>query len=88
MAPNGSAPADLEQTQPTCGKTPRPANTGGPLLAQVLCDSGFGELPGRQPPTRPVPGVVMHPLPKGIPTMPNPCPGVPSNAWCSGGKPV
>ena len=33
-------------------------------------------------------GVVMHPLPSGLPTMPNPCSDVPSNAWCPGGKPV
>ena len=30
----------------------------------------------------------MHPLPTGLPTMPNPCAGVPANAWCSDGKPV
>ncbi len=86
-APNGSQPTDLEQTQPTCGKLTTAANTGGPLLAQVLCDSGFGSCPaGASYPVRT--GVIMHPLPKGIPTMPNPCAGVPANAWCSAGKPV
>jgi hypothetical protein len=86
-APNGSAPPDLEQTQPTCGKQTTAANTGGPLLAQVLCDTGFGSCPaGATYPVRT--GVVMHPLPKGIPTMPNPCAGVPSDPWCQAGRPV
>jgi hypothetical protein len=86
-APNGSAPADLEATQPTCGKTTTAANTGGPLLGQVLCDTGFGTCPaGATYPQHT--GVVMHPLPTGLPTMPDPCAGVPANAWCSGGKPV
>ncbi|MGO8872731.1 MAG: hypothetical protein ACLQPH_15260 [Acidimicrobiales bacterium] len=87
VAPNGSVPADLEQTQPTCGKTTTASNTGGPLLAQVLCDTGFGSCPaGASYPART--GVVMHPLPPGLPTMPDPCAGVPDNGWCSGGKPI
>ncbi len=86
-APNGSIPADLEQTQPTCGKITTASNTGGPLLGQVLCDSGFGTCPaGANYPART--GVVMHPLPQGLPTMADPCTGVPANAWCQGGKPV
>jgi hypothetical protein len=87
VALNGSAPADLEQVQPTCGKITTSANTGGPLLGQVLCDTGFGSCPAGATYPQHV-GVVMHPLPKGLSTMPNPCAGVPSNAWCSGGKPV
>jgi hypothetical protein len=87
IAPNGSAPANLEQIQPTCGKITTAANTGGPLLDQVLCDTGFGSCPaGAVYPKHT--GVVMHPLPKGLPTMPNPCSGVPANAWCPGGKPL
>jgi hypothetical protein len=86
-APNGSTPSDLEQTQPTCGKITTASNTGGPLLDQVLCDTGFGTCPaGASYPART--GVVMHPLPAGLPTMPDPCSGVPANAWCRGGKPV
>ena len=86
-APNGSAPPNLEQTQPTCGKITTSANTGGPLLGQVLCDTGFGSCPaGATYPQHT--GVVMHPLPQGLPTMPDPCAGVPANAWCPGGKPV
>jgi hypothetical protein len=85
-APNGSAPPNLEQTQPKCGVTTTAANTGGDLLAQVLCDTGFGGCPaGAKYPQQT--GVVMHPLPK-LASMPNPCQGVPSNAWCKHGKPA
>ncbi len=88
-APNGSVPADLEQIQPTCGRITTAANTGGPLLDQVLCDSGI--LSSTCPAGSVYPkhtGVTMHPLPKGLPSMPNPCAGVPANPWCPGGKPV
>lgn len=86
-APNGSTPSDLETTQPKCGVTTTAANTGGPLLAQLLCD--FGSAPcGANMVYPQSTGVVMHPLPKGLPTMSDPCTGVPDNAWCSGGKTV
>jgi len=87
IAPNGSAPPNLEVIQPTCAKTTTAANTGGPLLAQVLCDTGFAGCPaGAKYPQ--ATGVVLHPVPKGLPSMPNPCRGVPANAWCPGGKPL
>ena len=86
-APNGSAPPNLETLQPTCGIPTAAANTGGALLAQVLCDTGFGTCPAGAKYPKPT-GVVMHPLPKTLATMPNPCAGVPANAWCVGGKPV
>ena len=54
--------------------TPAPAGHPG-------ADDGVGGADART-------GVVMHPLPKGIPTMPNPCAGVPANAWCPAGRPV
>ena len=86
-APDGSAPPNLETLQPTCGALSGAANTGGPLLGQVLCDTGFGSCPaGAHYPK--ATGVVMHPLPKNLSSMPNPCAGVPPNVWCSGGKPV
>jgi len=85
--PDGSAPTDLEQIDPTCGKTAKAANTGGALLGQVLCDTGFGSCPsGSTYPVRT--GVVMHPLPTDLKGMPNPCQGVPANAWCPHGKPA
>ena len=85
-APNGSSPAGLEQSSPTCGVTTTAAQDTGPLLGQVLCD--FQSAPCSSDMVYPQnTGVVMHPLPK-LPTMPDPCSGVPDNAWCSGGKPV
>lgn len=89
-APDGSAPADLEQAQPTCGTSTTASNTGGTLLGQVECDTGFGICPaGASYPKPSATGVVMHPLPaSGLPTMPDPCKGVPANAWCKGGKPI
>jgi hypothetical protein len=58
------------------------ANTGGPLLGQVLCDTGFGTCPaGAHYPK--ATGVQLEPFPRGLPTMPDPCRGVPANAWCS-----
>ena len=47
-APQGSAPPNLEQLQPTCGvpsKTDQPRQ--GALVTQVECDSGLACLPGR-----------------------------------------
>ena len=86
-APNGSSPPGLEQSQPTCGVTTTTATDTGPLLAQVLCD--FGSAPCASNMVYPQnTGVVMHPLPKSLPTMSDPCTGVPDNAWCSGGKTV
>ena len=53
----------------------------------MLCDTGFGSCPpGANYP--PFTGVVMHSLPDTLATMPNPCLGVPTNAWCRKGKPV
>jgi hypothetical protein len=86
-APNGTAPPNLESTYPTCGKTTTTALSTGPLLNQVLCDTGFGTCSSTTVYPQ-VTGVVMHPLPRGIPTMPDPCAGVPDNPWCSNGKPV
>ncbi|HEX7444083.1 MAG TPA: hypothetical protein VF320_09360 [Acidimicrobiales bacterium] len=87
VAPDGSTPADLQQTQPTCGVPTTGAKTGGALLGQVLCDTGNGPC-GTDMNYPKATAVTMHPLPTGIPSMPNPCQGVPDNAWCTGGKPV
>ena len=84
-APDGSAPADLEKTQPTCGPTTTASNTGGALLNQVLCDTHVGTCPAGAKYPAPS-GVQIHPLPTNLPTMPNPCQGVPKNAWCPAGS--
>jgi hypothetical protein len=84
-APSGSAPANLEQVQPTCGVTTTSTNADSDLLGQVLCDTGFGSCPaGAMYPK--ATGVALIPLPAGLPTMPNPCRGVPANAWCPAGS--
>jgi hypothetical protein len=86
-APDGSAPANLEQVQPSCGPVMAAGNTGGPLLGQVLCDTGFGSCPaGAHYPKSTA--VVIRPLPTSLPTMPNPCEGVPASSWCAKGLPV
>lgn len=81
VAPAGSAPANLEKLQPTCGAITKTNDTGGPLLFQVLCDTGFGSCPAGAHYPRPT-HVVLHPAPTGLPTMPDPCLGVPANPWC------
>lgn len=86
-APQGSSPADLETIQPTCESITKAANTGGPLLDQVLCDTGFGTCPADANYPQPT-GIRMHPLPTTLRTMPDPCAGVPANPWCKGGKPI
>ncbi len=82
----------LEAKYPTCTKTNVPANVNPPFLNEVLCDSGvqltgFGCQPGDHYPQRNPSKIVMHPLPTSkLPTMPNPCQGVPKNPWCSATK--
>jgi len=85
--PDGSAPTDLERVQPTCGVLTSAPDTGGALLGQVLCDTGFGGCPPGAHYPQPV-SVVMHNLPTDLPSMPNPCKGVPANFWCPGGRPA
>ncbi|HEY6425852.1 MAG TPA: hypothetical protein VIX84_01335, partial [Acidimicrobiales bacterium] len=94
IAPAGSTPSNLEQTQPpsSCGVTTTAANNGGQLLTQVLCATGFApsfgvSCAGINYPTPSTPPI-MTTAPTNLPTMPNPCQGVPANAWCVGGKPV
>jgi hypothetical protein len=93
-APGGFTPTDLESAQPpsSCGATTTAANTGGPLLTQVLCDTGFASTlgiscTGANYPTPATPADLTA-VPTNLPTMPNPCVGVPDNAWCPGGRPA
>jgi hypothetical protein len=81
-APKGAAPPYLEVLQPTCGVPSKSTNLDGALVTQVECDSGLASCPaGTQYPAKT--GVHLEPLPRGLPTMPDPCAGVPSNAWCA-----
>jgi hypothetical protein len=59
----------------------------------VLCNSGVSL--GSGPPSCPngpyptFKKAIMHPLPtRKLKSMPNPCKGVPNNAWCRRGKVV
>ena len=79
----------LEQASPTCTTSSVAPNINVPFLDEVLCDSQvslppFGCQSGDHYPRRTA--VVMHRLPKGLKTMPNPCKGVPRNPWCPGRK--
>jgi hypothetical protein len=82
--PDGSAPANLEKKLHTCGPKTKAANLGGPLFAQVLCDTGFGTCPAHAHYPKVTGTVVLKPLPKDLPTMPKPCANVPANPWCPG----
>ncbi len=90
--PATTSPANFEATHPNCDGSPAPANTNPAFLSEVLCDTQV-ELAPNTPPTCPTgqyprrTKVVMHALPKGLATMPNPCSGVPNNPWCPGAKP-
>jgi hypothetical protein len=81
-----TSPAGLEQTYPACTGAPGPANANLPLVQEVLCGNE-GILVGETLPCSggmPYPKrthVTMHALPK-LPTMPDPCAGVPANPWC------
>ncbi|HEY1519684.1 MAG TPA: hypothetical protein VGF91_24880 [Solirubrobacteraceae bacterium] len=88
-----STPSDAEQVYPTCnGQTvDASANTNsqsGTFQNEALCDSRVSLSPGSRPPCTPTDHyprpskIVMHPLPKHLATMPNPCVGVPANPWC------
>jgi hypothetical protein len=83
--------AKLEQKYPTCTKGNVPPNGNGPFLNEVLCDSQvslppLGCRPGDHYPRRTK--AIMHALPAAskLPTMPNPCQGVPANPWCPATK--
>jgi hypothetical protein len=83
-----TSPAGLEQSFPSCNGKGVPAISNLPLALELLCGSA-GAIAGMQikcPGGKPYPSrtkVVMHPLRKNLPTMPDPCGGVPANAWCA-----
>jgi hypothetical protein len=89
-----TTPASLEQTYPTCNGQAVAASetTAGSFTNEVLCDAQVSLAAGAKPPCQPTDHyprrtkVVMHPLPKRLATMPNPCAGVPTNPWCRAKK--
>jgi hypothetical protein len=80
--------ATLQSAMPTCATTTTQAGSSdGHFLGEVLCDSRVQISPGTPAscPTGQYPRVthiIMHPLPKRLKSMPDPCAGVPSNPWC------
>jgi len=80
--PDGSAPRNLEKKQHRCGAKTAAGNTGGQLFAQVLCDTGLAACPAKAHYPKVGGKVVLKPLPRNLPTMPNPCANVPANPWC------
>jgi hypothetical protein len=81
--------AAFEQSHPACTGAEVAGNLNLPFLNEIVCDTRakvppFGCQLGDHYPRRT--RVVMHPLPKGLPTMPNPCKGVPANPWCTARK--
>jgi hypothetical protein len=80
-----STPAAIQTTHGTCGQPNSGEPAASALGAQATCDSQLvspcPEIPGANYPRSSE--VKMMPLPQE-PSMPNPCRGVPTNAWCSG----
>ncbi len=81
-----SSPANLETAYSICSTAVSAADMNLPFVFQAICDTQvFGSSTpcpaGANYPRRKT--VVMHPLPTSqLPTMPNPCAGVPANPWC------
>jgi hypothetical protein len=78
-----TSPSGLQQSKPVCdGHNVQP--DPNPLFTnQILCDTELLSTPCTPGSTYPRRDrVVMHPLPRNLATMRNPCAGVPSNPWC------
>ena len=59
-------------------------NADTTLVTEAECDARLFPCPaGADYPAQT--GVHLEPLPTGLPTMADPCAGVPSNAWCPSG---
>ena len=82
-----SSPPTLQTTNSNCGQMAVAPDPNPAFTAQVLCDSMFEGPQTPCPPGANYPRrtqIIMHPLPAAsdLPTMPNPCAGVPTNPWC------
>jgi hypothetical protein len=86
--PELSSPANLQQTNAKCGPVATNADANYPFVAEALCDTnalgpGFCSNTDKYPRQT---KVVMHPLPKKLGSMLNPCQGAPKNPWCPAPK--
>jgi hypothetical protein len=89
-AVSGNSNAMLNPACPGGARTPKAgllgSNTDVTMLEQAECDAGV--LSGCTGTSYPQPtAVVMQPLPT-LPSMTNPCAGVPENLWCPNGVPA
>jgi hypothetical protein len=91
-----TSPPEAQSLYPACTGQTVPPDLNAPFIDEVACDANsvsIGPIGGGSicPPGANYPRmtkVVMHPLPAGLATMPNPCQGVPNNPWCTNGKPI
>ena len=88
-APDGAYPPTIVRKETRCAGRMVGGNALGSaqnLYFQALCDTGLGTCPaGSHYPKHGA--VILHALPS-LPSMPNPCKGVPANKWCPGGTPL
>jgi hypothetical protein len=91
-----TSPPLAQTLYPACTGMTVPPDLTAPFLAEVACDSeaiSIGPITGGQAclpvgSTYPrLTSVQMHPLPPAsqLPSMPDPCQGVPTDAWCPAG---
>jgi hypothetical protein len=89
LDPDGSYPTNLSKAESKCTGKSAGGNAFGSaqnLYFQALCDTGLGTCPAGS--HYPKHGAVeLHAVPK-LPSMPNPCKGVPTNPWCKNGRPI
>jgi hypothetical protein len=84
-----SSPANLQQTNGTCGAPGAGASLTSPLASQLICASELlAPCPPRPGMSYPRQAAVVLPALTPQPTMPNPCAGVPANPWCTPHGPV
>jgi hypothetical protein len=83
-----TSPSGIQTTYPLCNGSAIKNNGNSKFLGELLCDAQVSLNPPNPPtcPTGPYPrphgNPVMHPLPKHLWSMPNPCSDVPRNPWC------
>jgi hypothetical protein len=78
-----TSPSGLQQSKPRCDGHKTAPDLNPAFTNQILCDTRLVATPcppGSHYPRRT--RVIMHPLPRHLATMPNPCVGVPRNPWC------
>ena len=84
-----SSPANLQQTNGTCGAPGAGAGLTSTLTQQQICASEiFAPCPPKPGMSYPRQTAVVLPTLAPQPTMPNPCAGVPTDPWCTKQGPV